>query len=212
MSRTRMIFAAALLGGCASSVPQTKMVAVGSVSTSACAADVDCGTQQLCVDAGCRDVSAQLTACGDMEVHFATKSADIDANNRAALDRTAICLRKHKEAHVSLGGNADERGTPDFNRDLAQRRADAVATYLSAQGVPAAQLMSSSYGADNPECAEHDTECWKANRRVNVQPRGMRVSDTELRKNKLTTDDNAKNGNRIDSTGSGEANGSSVGK
>jgi outer membrane protein OmpA-like peptidoglycan-associated protein len=199
-----------LLAGC-SPLRNTKMVAVEQAASGYCAADADCGSQQLCVDRMCHNV-ADASACGVMPVHFATDSAALDARNRAELDRTAVCLRSNQSANVSIAGNADERGNSDYNRSLAQRRADAVAQYLEADGVPAAQLSTVTYGADDPLCNQHAADCWRQNRRVEIRPSGMRAGLSPSDKNKNTTDNDAKSIRRIDSTGNGTDNGTPLGK
>jgi len=200
--------------GCSSRMPNTKMVAVEPAAVQvSCAADADCGTAQLCVDRTCHDVaSATAAACAESPIHFATNSAAIDSRNRAELNQLALCLRNDRSVRVNLAGNADERGNADYNRTLAQRRADAVARYLERVGVPSSQLGTVAYGADNPLCTSHDSDCWRLNRRVEIRPSDLRASASEPVKNKNTTDDDSKAGNRIDSTGNGTDNGSPLGK
>jgi outer membrane protein OmpA-like peptidoglycan-associated protein len=185
------------------------MVAVQApAATVSCAADGDCGSNQLCVDRMCYDVAA-TTACAASPIHFATNSSAIDRRNRGELNQLAACLRSDHEVQVSLAGNADERGGSSFNRDLAQRRADAAARYLEVAGVPAARLSTLTYGADNPACTAHDAACWRHNRRVDIAARNV---NEQVVKNKKTSDDDTKSGLRIDSTGNGTDNGSPLGK
>lgn len=208
MSRSAGLLFGLILCGCGT--PQTKMVAVTPAATPiACAADFDCGGQQLCVDRACFDVSS-ATACAERPIHFATNSATIDRRNRPELNQLAACLRSDRSLRVAVAGNADERGDRDYNRTLAQRRADAVAGYLQSVGVSQQQLTTVTYGADKPLCDEHDAVCWRRNRRVDVaatNPDGAQVT-----KNKQTTDDDTSAGRRIDSTGNGTDNGTPLGK
>jgi outer membrane protein OmpA-like peptidoglycan-associated protein len=216
MTRARLSLSAAAFAvvGCgAASYPATKMVAVAPAAVAVqCAADADCGASQLCVDRTCHDVTqATINACRDMEIHFATASAEVDWRNRPELDSAAVCLRNHRDVHVTLAGNADERGAPDYNRALAQRRADKVASYLESVGVDPDRLATMTYGASDPICTAHDVECWRLNRRVELNAPSWRAG-IKLEKNKLSTDDEAKGQQRIDSTGNGTDNGSPVGK
>jgi outer membrane protein OmpA-like peptidoglycan-associated protein len=209
MSRTSFVFLALVACACSRQFPTTQMVAVQAPPVRvSCAADADCGSDQLCVDRMCYDVAA-ATACAASPVHFATNSAAIDARNRAELNQLAACLRSDRNVSVALAGNADERGASAYNRDLAQRRADAAASYLEAAGVPAARLSTLTYGADNPECTQHDASCWRNNRRVDI---AARAAHGDTLKNKNTTDDDTQRGRRIDSTGNGTDNGSPLGK
>ncbi|MDB4966351.1 MAG: hypothetical protein JWN44_2040 [Myxococcales bacterium] len=214
MTRLTALLGLLSVAGCARSFPATEMVAVQPAAQPvACAADADCGTQQLCVDRACHDVTAAtVAACTERPIHFVTNSAAIDGRNRSELNETATCLRSDRSVHVTIAGNADERGDSAYNRDLAQRRADAVAGYLEAAGVSPSQLTTATYGADNPMCTAHDSDCWKQNRRVEIAPRGLRAKANEPVKNKVTSDDDTKGIQRIDSTGNGTDNGSPLGK
>jgi outer membrane protein OmpA-like peptidoglycan-associated protein len=214
MSRSTALLLGALVCGCSPRMPSTKMVGLEPAARPlACAADADCGSAQLCVDRSCFDVAtATAASCAESPIHFATNSARIDSRNRAELNQLAVCLRTDRAVRVNLAGNADERGNRDYNRTLAQRRADTVAGYLESAGVKQSQLSTLAYGADNPMCTEHDADCWRQNRRVEIQPRSFRASSGEPIKNKITTDQDTKQGGHIDSTGNGTDNGSPLGK
>ena len=125
------------------------------------------------------------------------------------LNQLAACLRADKNVRVSVSGNADERGDREHNRVLAERRADAVAGYLEAAGVSKQQLATIGYGVDRPLCTEHDADCWRRNRRVDVAATGNDAAST---RNKQTSDDDTKAGQRIDGTGNGTDNGTPLGK
>ena len=207
MLRTGALLVGLVVCGC--STPQTKMVAVQPATTAvSCAADADCGGQQLCVERSCYDVAA-ATACAERPIHFATDSAAIDARNRPELNQLSACLRADRSVRVAVSGNADERGNRDYNRELAQRRADAVAGYLEATGVSQKQLSTVTYGVDNPLCTSHDSDCWRQNRRVDI---AATDHDAATIKNKQTTDDDTNATRRIDGTGNGTDNGSPLGK
>jgi peptidoglycan-associated lipoprotein len=72
--------------------------------------------------------------------------------------------------HVLIEGNADERGTEEWNIALGDKRATAVAEYLQRLGVSQPQLKTVSYGKERPLCEEHNEECWSKNRRAAVRP------------------------------------------
>src|SRR4051794_12279818 len=95
LTRLTVLCGALAVAGCARSYPSTEMVAVAPAThPTACAADADCGSQQLCVDRSCHDVAgATVAACSERPIHFATNSAVIDSRNRSELNETATCLR-----------------------------------------------------------------------------------------------------------------------
>jgi peptidoglycan-associated lipoprotein len=133
---------------------------------SGCNSDLDCGPQQLCIRDRCVDISAGLAECNQVRVHFAFNSADIDPADKPAVERSARCLKADHALHVTIEGNADERGTEEYNMALGDRRARAVQSYLKALGASEAQMATVSFGKENPECQEHDEACWARNRRA----------------------------------------------
>jgi peptidoglycan-associated lipoprotein len=101
-------------------------------------------------------------------VHFALNSSEIESSDRGSLERSARCLKGDHALHVTVEGNADERGTEEYNLALGDRRATAVAKYLEALGASNAQLRTVSYGKEKPLCTEHDEDCWAKNRRAEL--------------------------------------------
>ena len=101
--------------------------------------------------------------------HFDTGAAALHSEDKAALDRVATCLKENRGMKVSIDGNADERGSEALNAELADKRANAVESYLESQGVAASQLGTVSYGRDNPLCTTHNEQCWSANRRTTIR-------------------------------------------
>jgi peptidoglycan-associated lipoprotein len=79
-------------------------------------------------------------------------------------------LVRHADLKVKIEGNADERGTEQYNLALGQRRAEAVKKYLARLGVQAAQVAAVSFGAEKPVDPGHNEEAWKKNRRADVDP------------------------------------------
>src|SRR4051812_7655215 len=131
-----------------------------------CATDLDCGAKQLCINQHCVDITADLAECTAVRVHFPLNSDDIDPADRPQLDRSARCLKADHALKVTIEGNADERGTEEYNMALGDRRARAVAKYLESLGASSQQVGTVSFGKENPECQEHDEACWAKNRRA----------------------------------------------
>jgi peptidoglycan-associated lipoprotein len=144
-------------------------VATTSPSDGSCTTDLDCGAKQLCVRNRCVDISAGLAECSQVHAHFALNSSEIDPADKPGLERSARCLKADHALHVSVEGNADERGTEEYNMALGDRRATAVAKYLESLGASEQQLKTVSYGKEKPLCTEHDEECWSKNRRADMK-------------------------------------------
>ena len=69
-------------------------------------------------------------------------------------------------AEVQVIGNADERGSAEYNLALGQKRAEAVKKALLAQGAKEKQIEAISFGKEKPVALEHDEAAWAKNRRV----------------------------------------------
>ena len=77
-------------------------------------------------------------------------------------------LNDRPEARITLEGNADERGTREYNLGLGERRGNAVSGALQGAGGSASQLTVVSYGEERPTCGESSEDCWSKNRRVEI--------------------------------------------
>jgi len=87
---------------------------------------------------------------------------------RPALEAHAGYLMAKRDARVILQGNADERGSREYNLALGQKRAEAVRKALAVLGVSDAQLEAVSFGEEKPR-NEADTEAaYAENRRTDV--------------------------------------------
>jgi peptidoglycan-associated lipoprotein len=149
--------------------PSSAPVAAASNDTrGTCARDLDCASGQLCLDGRCADIASNLAACTSVRVHFAFNQSDINSADRDGLERAARCLKADRDLHIAIGGNADERGTEEYNMALGDRRAHAVADYLRSLGASEQQVQTVSYGKEQPLCAEHDEACWAQNRRADL--------------------------------------------
>lgn len=83
---------------------------------------------------------------------------------RATLRRQAAWLASYPGVRVLLAGNADERGTREYNLALGARRANAARDYLVSQGVDPSRIETVSYGKERPVCRVSSEECWGRNR------------------------------------------------
>jgi peptidoglycan-associated lipoprotein len=104
------------------------------------------------------------------DAYFDYDSAEIRADARQALARTADFLKNYPQAHVTIEGHCDERGSTEYNLALGDRRANAVKQYLVSLGVPAERLTSTSWGKEKPFCMDSTEACWQQNRRGHFVP------------------------------------------
>ncbi|MFA7267782.1 MAG: peptidoglycan-associated lipoprotein Pal [Sterolibacterium sp.] len=64
-----------------------------------------------------------------------------------------------------IQGNADERGSREYNLALGQKRAEALKKMLLLLGGKEVQIEAVSLGEEKPRCTEHNETCWAENRR-----------------------------------------------
>ncbi|NDJ58411.1 peptidoglycan-associated lipoprotein Pal [Enterobacteriaceae bacterium 4M9] len=99
-------------------------------------------------------------------VYFGYDSFDVSSEFAQMLDAHAAFLRNNPSYKVTVEGHADERGTPEYNIALGERRANAVKMYLQGKGVSADQIAIVSYGKEKPAVLGHDEAAYAKNRRA----------------------------------------------
>lgn len=96
-------------------------------------------------------------------VYFGFDRYDVDGEYQTLLDAHAAYLTS-AQGKVTVSGHADERGTPEYNIALGQRRADAVQNYLATKG--ASNVATVSYGEEKPAVLGHSESDYAKNRRA----------------------------------------------
>ncbi len=99
-------------------------------------------------------------------VYFGLDKYDVSSEFAQMLDAHAAFLRNNPSYKVTVEGHADERGTPEYNIALGERRANAVKMYLQGKGVSADQISIVSYGKEKPAVLGHDEAAYAKNRRA----------------------------------------------
>jgi peptidoglycan-associated lipoprotein len=99
------------------------------------------------------------------DIFFDYDMALIRPDARQTLDENARWLRANPRATIIIEGHCDERGTPEYNLGLGQRRAQATQDYLVTSGVDDKRIKIISYGRERPFVIGHDESAWKWNRR-----------------------------------------------
>jgi peptidoglycan-associated lipoprotein len=98
-------------------------------------------------------------------VFFDYDKFEIKDQYRPLVEAHAKFLRDNPTAKMLVQGNADERGSREYNVGLGQRRADSVKKMLTLLGAKDSQVESVSLGEEKPSCNEHNEDCWAKNRR-----------------------------------------------
>jgi len=120
---------------------------------------------------GCRSKQLVVIDQADIKVlgkiYFASSRVAIRSRSNPLLDNLAQVLVAHPEiTHVYVEGHTDDEGDATFNKDLSQRRAQAVVEHLTAKGVAANRLEAIGRGEENPIADNSRSRGRAENRRV----------------------------------------------
>lgn len=104
----------------------------------------------------------------DQQILFDTDSDHIDEEkSKTLLTDLVTMLKAHPElVHLSIEGHTDARGSAAHNKDLSDRRAAAVGTWLAGHGLPNVKFEHKGHGSEKPLCTEATDACHDKNRRV----------------------------------------------
>jgi len=101
-------------------------------------------------------------------IYFDFDSDVVKAEFRPLIEAHAKYLLANGKAKMILQGNADERGTREYNLALGQRRAVSVKKSFNLLGVQDKQIETVSFGEEKATQNCADENCHQANRRVDI--------------------------------------------
>jgi outer membrane protein OmpA-like peptidoglycan-associated protein len=107
-----------------------------------------------------------LLTLGD--VLFDTGRAELNPGASTKLDQLAQFLTEHPDRRVEIDGFTDSTGSPGFNEELSQRRAEAVKAALVLRGVDSSRINAEGFGSANPVASNNNVAGRQLNRRVEV--------------------------------------------
>lgn len=105
------------------------------------------------------------------DILFATDSDVVNATLQRELAAVAQNLRQYPDSTIQVIGHTDNTGSASHNQDLSQRRADAVAQILMADGVAGNRIISYGRGESQPVASNLTVEGRAQNRRVEIHIR-----------------------------------------
>ncbi|HTM46371.1 MAG TPA: OmpA family protein [Polyangiaceae bacterium] len=100
------------------------------------------------------------------QIHFEYNKAKIRPESYPVLNAVAEVLQKNPNIKLEVQGHTDNQGSASYNKRLSGQRADAVKTYLTAQGIAKDRLQSTGYGFDRPLVPNDTAQNRALNRRV----------------------------------------------
>lgn len=162
-----------LLSACSSTPPAPEQAAAGVEDRQAVNVD---GAQINNVQAGQTLDAAALAAqlrdpnniLSKREVFFDFDQYVIRDEYRALVEAHARFLANNPGYKVLIQGNADDRGSREYNLALGQKRAETVKKSLLLLGAREDQVEAVSLGEEKPRCNEQAESCWSQNRRGDI--------------------------------------------
>lgn len=107
-------------------------------------------------------------ALAKRSVYFEFDSYAIPLDYVSTIEAHSKFLKANPEVKSLIQGNADERGSREYNLALGQKRAEAVKNNLKLLGVNEAQIEAVSLGEEKPKATGHDEAAWAENRRADI--------------------------------------------
>lgn len=105
---------------------------------------------------------------GPYIIFFELDRADITSDAQSVLDKVVADAREMKPRRVVLTAHTDTSGSRSHNEALSQRRAQAAARMLRAEGVEVSEIRASHYGESKPRVSTKDGVRHAGNRRVEI--------------------------------------------
>ncbi len=158
---------ASLLAACSSTPPATTQKAEAKPGTATTTATETKPAEPAKADpwAALKDPNSILSK---RSVYFDFDKYNVKDEYKEMLEAHATFIKLNEKAKVLIQGNADERGSREYNLALGQKRAAAVKQTLSILGVKEDQLEAVSLGEEKPRNEGHDEAAWTENRRGDI--------------------------------------------
>ncbi len=86
----------------------------------------------------------------EQSIYYGYDQYSVNTKYASIIAAHARFLVANPTVKIFMEGNCDDRGSPEYNIALGQRRSDSVVRALLALGVPARQIESVSFGAERP--------------------------------------------------------------
>lgn len=159
----------AVLAGCATK-PEQKAGSSGAASapSSAPSASSASVATPKSADANARDLARKRISSVEPAVYFDFNKFDIKPEFHNTVSAYGNYLAVMKESKILVEGNADERGTVEYNLALGQKRAEAVSIALQAIGANANNIEAISNGEEKPRNKAKSEAAFAENRRADL--------------------------------------------
>jgi peptidoglycan-associated lipoprotein len=166
---------AVALYGCATTESQDSSTSAGTPSSSGSPSASTSTGSPSGGQVGSRGMASGTSSEGmdrpDMKrsVYYEFDKYDVKPDYRALVESHARWLKANPKAKLVIEGNADERGSREYNVALGQRRAESVTKMLVLLGAQPDQIEAISWGEEKPRSAGQDEGSWAENRRADFR-------------------------------------------
>ena len=159
------LIAAAVLGGCASDKPAATTTAATPQGTTTPQSTTNTASTNPASSTSTVRTNTAMARPAGSAVYFDYDSYSVKDQYGNVVRSNADYLTKAIDK-LELDGNADERGSREYNMALGQKRADAVKRALTALGAKGDRIETVSFGEDKPKATGSNEAAWAENRRV----------------------------------------------
>jgi outer membrane protein OmpA-like peptidoglycan-associated protein len=99
---------------------------------------------------------------------FDLDQATLQPESTKQLQHVVSLMKENPDLRLEVQGHTDNQGSDNYNRELSQRRAETVVTYLGLFGIDSRRLVSKGYGESQPVNPNTTEEGRAKNRRVEL--------------------------------------------
>ena len=127
------------------------------------------GSEELPAEEVKKSAQIDTTTTFEPVIYFDYDNDTLSEDAVKTVQHYAQLLLDDPMKRVRLLGHTDERGTPDYNLALGERRAKAVEQVMVVFGVTPDRIEVISYGEEKPAMDGHNEAAWAKNRRVEIK-------------------------------------------
>jgi outer membrane protein OmpA-like peptidoglycan-associated protein len=102
------------------------------------------------------------------DIFFDYNSYKLSANSYKELDKLVQWMKTNKKVMVQIEAHTDDIGSEEFNRNLSDKRAKEIVSYLNKKGIPSVRMKSKGFGKTKPRAEGETEEARALNRRVEL--------------------------------------------
>ncbi len=102
------------------------------------------------------------------DIFFDYNSYKLNPTSYKELDKLVQWMKTNKKVMVQIEAHTDDIGSEEFNRNLSDKRAKEIVSYLNKKGILSARMKSKGFGKTKPRAAGETEEARALNRRVEL--------------------------------------------